>query len=472
MIKLREYQSKIIENIRKVFKIGHNRVVMMSPTGSGKTVMFSFIVKAASEKGLKCLILTDRVELLSQTGGTFDKVGIQYENITAQTKAIPNGLVMIGMIETIKRRCKSRLDFAMLLKRVDLVIADECHKRTHDPMFQYFKDECYVIGATATPIRQGKKSPLCDFYTTIVEGPSIESLISQGYLSKPSYFGVSVDLSKLKMKAGEFDEKDMERLYSETKVFSGLKENLAKHASGLKTMIFCPSVNSSIQVARDLGCLHIDGSMGKVERAATLSEFESTNGSVITNVGITTTGYDHPGIECIVLYRATTSLPLYLQMLGRASRVAPGKNTFKILDFGMNVQRFGYWHIERKWSLEPATKKSRNKLDAFPVKFCPQCGGIVAAQAKTCSECGYEWPVTEKERVFAELQEMDYSSVEKRMSGASVAEMEEIRVARGYKVGYILHRFTERGQFDEYARLREYKNGWARIQAERYKIEN
>lgn len=430
--------------------------------------MFSFMVKQAAEKGLRCLILTNRIELLEQSGNTFDKVGINYANITSNTKSVPNSKVVVAMTETIKRRVKTRLDFTIFLKNIDLLIVDECHIASHNDVYKYLKQECYVIGATATALASNSKKPLCDYFTKIVEGPAISYLIQENYLSKPKYFGVSVDLSKVKMKAGEFDEKDQERVFGEAKVFSGLRENLEKHARGLKTMIFCPSVESSKTVARELNCLHVDGTMSPVERDRVLSIFENTPGAIITNCAITTTGYDCPSIECIVLYRATTSLPLYLQMIGRGSRVTDTKKTFIILDFGMNIQRFGYWHIDREWSLNPPKKKKKTK-DVFPVKFCPSCGAVLSVNVKTCEYCGYIWPVTEKERVFIELQELNYTEVQRRISDAkSVEEMEQIRVAKGYKIGFILHKFTKPEQFEEYASLKGYKKGWADIQIKNY----
>ena len=429
------------------------------------------MVKQSYQRGLRCLILTHRIEILEQAGGTFDRVGISYENITAETRHIPTSRVMVAMIETVKRRVKARLDFQILLRSINLLIIDECNRRDFDEVFSFLSPEAYVIGCTATPIRTGKLKPLSEFFTAIVEGPSIASLIKDGFLSKPEYFGVSVDLSKVKMKAGEFDENDMTRVYSEKKVFEGLQHNLKLHALDMKTMIFCPSVASSLQVAKELNCLHVDGIMSSGERDRVLNTFENTPGAILTNCGITTTGYDCPSIECIVLYRATTSLPLYLQMIGRGSRTTRRKALFHILDFGMNVQRFGYWHIDRKWSLDNAPYRNRNKLDTFPIKFCPECGAIVSVNTKTCEYCGYIWPVTERERVFAELEKLSYSEIQKRVSEAgSMEEMEAIRVARGYKVGYLLHKFTKVEQFEEYAVLKGYNPYWVKIQVKNYLV--
>jgi superfamily II DNA or RNA helicase len=468
MINLRNYQNQLIEDIRSSMRKGHQHIVCQSPTGSGKTIMFSFIVKQSEYNGLRCLVLTDRIELLEQAGGTFEKVGIKYENITASTRSIPSEKVLVAMVETIKRRAKARLDFQMLLKQVDLLIIDECHKRNFDDIHQYLKSECYVLGFTATPIREGKEKPLADFFSTIVEGASIASLISSGHLSKPEYFGVSIDLSGVKMNHGDFDEAEQTKIYGEAKIFEGLKHNLELHAKGKKTMIFCPSVQSSLKVAEELDCLHIDGEMSPKLRESILTKFETTPGSIISNCAITTTGYDCPDIECIVLYRATTSLPLYLQMIGRGSRTTETKKTFTILDFGLNVQRFGYWHIDRTWNLEIPPKKKKNKLDTFPVKFCPECGRILAVNTKVC-ECGFVWPVSSKERMFAELEKLSYNEIQKRISEAeTIEEKEEIRIAKGYKIGFLLHQFTDMSQFLEYEKMKGYKNGWAKYQAKIY----
>lgn len=468
MIILRKYQEKLINDLRECVIDGLNRLIMQAATGAGKTVMFSFIVKNASENSKKCLMLTDRKELLQQAGGTFDKFGIYYENITAKSRRLPHSNVIVAMVETVKRRANKRLDFQIMLKALDLVIIDEAHKKSADSIFQYLNEKCIVIGATATPIRYGTKQPLSDYYHTIVEGVPIAQLISDGFLAKPRYIGFDVDLSTVKKKRGEFDESDMEKVYSDVKVFEGLKHNIEKYATGKKIMIFCPNVASSKNVAKELGCMHVDGMMSSNERDSVLRIFEETPGAIITNCGITTTGYDCPSIDVVILYRATTSLPLYLQMVGRGSRTTETKKEFIVMDFGMNIQRFGFWHVDRSWTLD-GTKRNKDKLDVAPMKNCPCCDSILAAQARVCPYCGYEYPVKKEEKIFMELQELTYEEVNNRvMEADTIEEMEIIRESKGYKPGWLFRKFETKEQFEQYADIKGYKKGWVDRQMKFY----
>lgn len=467
MIKLRNYQSEMVNNIRAYLSQGIKTIVCQLATGGGKTIIFSYIVKQAAKKGKRCIILTNRIELLEQAGGTFENFGIDYENITSRLKVVPRLSVAVAMVETLNNRLKNRLDFIMWFKSVDIIIIDECHIASFDKLFEHIQPNQVVLGFTATPLRKNKQKPLSDFFTELVQGISIGSLIKQKYLAKPKYYGVTVDLSSVKMKAGDFDQAEQTKVYGDNVVFDGLRENLNKYAKGKKTLIFCPSIESSRKVANDLGCLSVDSKMDKNQRNTVVSEFKQMQGGILANCGILTTGFDCPDIECVVLYRATTSLPLYLQMVGRGSRTTITKQSFIILDFGLNIQRHGFWHDERQWSLH-LPKKKKNKEDVYPVKDCPRCDCMVHARVTECPECGYIWKKSEKERVFAELQELSYSEIQAKANGASVAELEQMRIARGYKIGWLLRQLKTKDKFYEYARLKGYKRAWVKHQKNYY----
>jgi len=467
-MKLREYQEKIVHNIRKFFSEGTKKLIMQAATGAGKTVMFSYMVKNASDKAKRCLILTDRLELLTQAGGTFEDFGIKYDYFTRYTKAIPDSLVIVGMIETLKRRAVSRLDVQMMLQRIDLLIIDEAHRTNFDKLFPYISKDCYVIGATATPYREGKQPSLDLFYQDIVNGPSISELIQIGFLSKPKYIGMPFDFSGVKMKAGDYDTAQQEQLLGDNVHLECLKGYIDKYARNKKTLIFCPGVQSSKDVAEFLNCFHVDGSMKKEDRTEILNMYASIDGGIMTNCGVLTTGYDCKTIEVIVLYRKTTSLPLYLQMVGRGSRVTETKKEFTIIDFGGNVGNHGFWHSDREWSLKKKAKKKKDKEDLMPVKTCPECECLIAVSCKTCPECGYKYPISEQEKIFVELQELSYNDLMNKAKEASIAELEQMRIAKGYKIGWLLRQLSTADQFIEYQNFKGYKKGWANFQLKTY----
>lgn len=417
------------------------------------------------------MIVSHRCALLTQAGGTFSSIGIQTENITSKSRGTPRGLVSIAMIETLKRRLKSRLEFQMYVRGLDVVIIDEAHITSFDKLFPYLSENCIVLAFSATPIRFGKMPELGDFFTTLVQGPEISTLISDGWLSHPRYYGVPVALGSVRITGGEFDEDDMQKIYTSSEVFGGLRDNLSRHGSGRKTIIFCPNVATSKQVAAEIGCLHIDGTESEESQKRIMSEFHNNPAGIISSVNILTTGYDHPPVSRIVLYRATKSLPLYLQCCGRGSRVFQGKDDFMVLDFGNNILRHGFWHTERTWKLENdrTRKVNADRENIFPIKDCPQCGALVATSTRVCPECGYTWTVSETERRIVELQEMEYGAImQKVKAGMSVAELEQVRSARGYKIGWLLRQLQTKDQFREYATLRGYKPYWVQIQAEQY----
>jgi uncharacterized OB-fold protein len=160
-------------------------------------------------------------------------------------------------------------------------------------------------------------------------------------------------------------------------------------------------------------------------------------------------------------------------MLGRGSRRTTEKEEFTILDFGNNVIRHGFWHVDRIWQLEnDKTRKQReDKQGVYPIKDCPKCGALVSVGVKICEYCGYEWVQSEEERRVMELQEMEYRQIQLEMHRAqTVQEMEAIRTARGYKQGWLLRQLTTKTQLQEYAEMMGYKPYWRHLQAERYNI--
>lgn len=475
MIQLRDYQKEIKFKIRELFREGKNRLVLQLPTGGGKTVIFTDIAKSVAEKNKKAIVFTDRKELLKQAGGTFEKFGLNTKYLNAEAKSVSDAGLYVAMIETMKRRI-DKPGYAEFIQGFDLIIIDEAHKQNFDKIFQHLLENQYVIGATATPYRDGKMKPLKDYYDHIVIGQQIKQLIATKHLCDVIHYGVPIQgLDKVKITRGEFDEKQMGELYQDTKLFAGVIENYKKHCEGKKALLFCATVENSKSMTdqfNDAGidAKHIDANTPKSEREKILQDFAKNKFMVLSNVGILTTGYDQPDIEVIITYRATRSLPLWLQMCGRGSRPSPGKERFTILDFGENTKRHGFWNDDRTWTLENA--KPPNKKGAAPVKECKGCGALIPANTLICHYCGYETPKKIKKKNYVEVMLEQMTPSEIQRNNWNVYEMEQVRLAKGYKLGWICHRLKTLQQFQDYERLRGFKKGWSNINYRKYAIRN
>lgn len=464
MIELYEYQEKYINELRKNIAKGKRRLILCAPTGSGKTVMFSYMVSQAKAKGKKVIVFTHRSELLNQAGGTFEKFGIKAEPIQAGKNTDKTAPIHVAMVETFNRR---KAELTELLQAKDLVIFDEAHLQNFNKILPLISSDSVVIGATATPERKPKDVQLIDFYQDIVQVMDTPDVIEMGKLVPAKYYGVDIPIKGMKRTAHDYDTSSY---YEENKTYKGVVKNWEKHTPNTKTILFASKIESSKEVcqefqAKGYNAKHIDGKMGKKEREEVLEWFASTNNGILCNCGILTAGYDEPSISTVILYRATTSLPLYLQMCGRGSRLHPGKENFTILDFGNNIARHGYWHNRREWKLD--NSKKRNKEDAMPIKICPDCDAMVRASASNCDYCGFEFPKpepTEEEVILKELKEVEKQG--KKLSELSLKELITLQLSKKEKSTYIWRvvRARGKGELREYAELMGYSSGWVNMQ--------
>jgi len=458
---LRSYQIEAIQKLRQSIASGHKKVILCAPTGAGKTVIFSEMCRSAIEKGKTVMIITDRVELLTQSGGALNRLKILPEYIQAFTTHLNRYSIYVAMVETMYRRL-NQPEYLALFKRLDLIIFDEAHKQTFTKLMPFVNSNAVVIGATATPYRQGNQESLDKHYTDIVNVVDVQDLIEQGYLAKPSYFGVQVDLQGIKTVAGDYDPNQVSAIYSASQIYKGVFKNYKRLANGKKTLVFCSNIASSKELCAEftthgVPIMHVDASTSPVERQNALDWYKVTPDAVLSNVGLFTTGFDEPSTECIILYRATKSVPLYLQMCGRGSRTANGKDSFMILDFGNNVLTHGFWDDPRDWTLKKQEKKAGG---VAPVKLCKDCGALIPNVARACVFCGCVIPKTERE-VIAELQELTRSEAMQMARGGTVESWVLLAKAKKINAIWVVKslccNLQEAKQFTD---LMGYANGW------------
>lgn len=465
-MKLRKYQEKIISKLRKSITENNKKIILCAPTGSGKTIMFTFMVKNHLDRGGKILIFTHRKELLKQSGGAFNKFGIEPTYIEAGKYPSLNDNLHVSMIETFCRRIDKYADF---LKSRTMIIFDEAHLENFTKLFSYIDKNTFVIGATATPLRKGNQNALSEFYTDIVQDIDTPDLIELGFLAKPFSYGVKIDLKGMKKKGDEYDTANY---YEKNKIYKGVVENYIRLAENEKTIVFTSNVASSIQVCNEFvkqgyNAKHIDANTKN--RDDIFDWFDKNNDAILCNCGIATTGFDQPDIKCVILYMATTSEIKMLQCVGRGGRVTETKDSFKILDFGNNILRMGFWENRREWSLN----KKEKKQGIAPVKICPSCAAMIPAPVMTCSYCGYEFKLSEKEekeKRFAELKLLT------RGQGMNLAKMSGLQdkvdlcKAKVISPFWVLHQMTEIEEAKQFIKMMGYKQGFIFLNKDKFKV--
>ena len=468
-IVLRPYQNKAVEAIREGIIAGNLKQVFRLDTGGGKTICFSFMVAKAVPKGKKVLILTDRIELLTQAGGSIAKFGIDVRIIDSTHRPHLQDQVYVSMAQTLARRLQLP-EYVEYLKTVDLVIIDEAHKSIFDKFFEYFGEKTVVIGATATPIRVGNQKSLENFYQDIIEVANISELINDGFLVPARSFGVQVDLSEVTTKGNDYDQGSMSNFYDDASLYEGAVENYLKHAAGTKALLFCSGIKNSIALrdqfrSKGITAEHLDSeSTTKKERIRILQDFKDGKFLVLCNVGILTTGYDEPSIETIILYRATKSLALLLQMVGRGSRLFPGKDFFKVLDFGNNFKTHGLWEEDREWTLQKK-KKTKKSKGAAPIKECPKCESFLPVSASICSFCEYVFPAKEEKRTFAILEEIPFDMEKRNVDRFGYfRHLELIAGKSGKNFHWIVKNLSDVNELSSFAKYKKYPKpgAWVR----------
>ena len=354
---LYDYQLKDLDAVFKCIdrESADYNLLYQLPTGGGKTVIFSEIVRRYIQKNnKKVVILTHRIELSAQTSRMLTEFKVPNMIISSDVKNLDGAedlMCYVAMVETLTNRLQEE---QIVLDDVGLVIIDEAHYNSFRKLFSYFKN-AFILGVTATPLSSNIKLPMKDHYNELLIGESIPALIEKGFLAKASTISYNVGLSSLKLGInGDYTVKSSEILYTD----SGMQEKLLAayedQSKGKKTLIFNNGINTSKYVHetfRQAGyaICHLDNTSSARERKEILQWFKETPDAILTSVSILTTGFDEPTVDTIILNRATKSLTLYFQMIGRGSRILPGKKSFKVLDLGNNAARFGLWEAPIDW---------------------------------------------------------------------------------------------------------------------------
>ena len=369
-IDLYNYQRGAIDKIFERFEYCPNdyHLLYQLPTGGGKTIIFSEIVRQYLKiKKKKVVVLTHRIELCNQTSNVLSDFGVlnKVVNSKASLDDQHKYSCFVAMVETLNNRL---LDDKLDISDVGLVIIDEAHYNSFTKLLKFFSTS-FILGVTATPLSSNINLPMTDNYDDLIVGESISELIKNKFLAKANLYTYNVGLTSLIVGAnGDYTVKSSEELYTNNDMLSKLLIAYEERCLNKKTLIFNNGINTSLIVydtfkKAGFNIKHLDNTATKKQRLETLKWFKETPDAILTSVSILTTGFDEPTVKCIMINRATKSLTLYYQMIGRGSRLLKNKDTFEVIDLGNNFYRFGDWGSDIDW--HKIFKNPMNYLDSI-----------------------------------------------------------------------------------------------------------
>ena len=427
---------------------GVKSILIQSPTASGKTVLVAHMLKTAESRNMASFFIVHRRELIKQSNETFNAVGVNHGICAANFQDNKNPLVQIASIQTLARRFNR-------YRQPKLVIWDESHHcaaTTWKTIHAAFP-EAFHIGLTATPARldgQGLKP----YFSCMVNGPSVEWLINQKYLSPYKlYAPVSINLSGLHTSMGDFVKSELSERVDKPSITGDAIKQYQKYCEGKRAVVFSVSIEHSKHIAAQFNAsgipaAHIDGETDITLRDHNIDRFREGKIKVLSNVDLCGEGFDLPALEAAILLRPTKSLGLYLQQVGRTLRIFPGKSHAIILDHVGACATHGLPDDERIWTLDGREKHSDNGK-GIQVRICSQCFAAQRPGSKVCKYCGHEFEVESRqvEQKEGELSEIDVMQLRRQRlisqgKCQTLDELVEEGKRRGYRRPFMWARFV------------------------------
>ena len=440
---LRDYQIDTLDKLRSSLRAGKRRPVVQMPTGAGKTIMAAAIIKMARENGKRVLFTVPALSLIDQTVERFEGVGI-YDIGVIQAdhwKTDPSQPVQVASVQTLNRR---------KIPKVDLVIVDECQIsfKMYD---QWFKAPLWqktpIIGLSATPWAKGMGL----LWDDLIIGTTIDALIKSGHLCDYKVFAPShPDLGGVKTKMGDYEVDGLAKEMSRKELVADIVSTWLERGENRQTLCFCVTTAHAKFVQKQfqeagVKCDYQDAFTSREDRLDIAKRFENGDCQIVCNVGTLTTGVDWD-VRCVILARPTKSEILYVQMIGRGLRTAPGKDHLIVLDHSDTTLRLGFVsdiHHDRLSVGQKDVLEKGVKEEPLP-KECPQCHYLRPPKVAKCPSCGYQpVPMSQVDSVTGELLELTRGGQAVKPQ-VSAAEKE------------LFYR-----ELVTYGLLKQYKSGWA-----------
>ena len=385
----------------------HRRVLFVSPTGSGKTVIFAYITTNAVARGNGVIILAHRVEIVDQISAALSGLDVRHGRVQPGY-SMTGHPVQVGMVQSVAKRLES-------IDEPSLLIVDEAHHAVAGTWSKVAMawPRAKILGVTATPERLDGVG-LRDAFDILVMGPDVDQLIVEGYLAPFRYLAptTAIDMNGVRSTAGDYNSRDLERAVDQRAITGDVIGHYLAHVAPRTAIAFCVTVEHAEHVAqqfRDNGiaAASIDGSMRPEVRRNIVDRLRDGDLRVLTSCEVISEGFDCPAVGGAILLRPTQSFGLHRQQVGRCLRPKQDGSAAIIADHVGNVFRHGLPNAPYVWSLDSSKHTHADYANARAgVRRCRACGEVFGAGL------------------------MDYA-------GGDLHRLREIQVARGYKRGWV-----------------------------------
>jgi DNA repair protein RadD len=395
----RPYQQKTAVVLRRWHASDDRSLLLVSPTGSGKSVMGAVDVRwlLRRQPHARVLWFAHRIELIKQAANELERLGLDDIGIwSGSVKSKPSARVLVASMAMFHVDKPPAADF---------IVVDEAHRveaACYQTILRHLPNS-KVLGLTATPWRLDGKG-LGRTFDRMHVAATMTELIVDGYIARPLTYGVPKEKARQLVEGiprtqGDYAVGRLAESMMRGTLMGNVVHECARLAPGQPTLVFAVNRQHGRELcsrflAAGRPTEYLDGDTDALEREAIVGRLSTGQTQVVVNVDVLTEGFDCPPVKCIVMARPTRSLTRFLQFCGRAARPV-GDNRAIIIDHAGNSWRFGLPEAEHEWSL--STSERGDPERSAPVKLCCVCGAMIASGAHQCPECGTEQPVVERE---------------------------------------------------------------------------
>lgn len=467
-ITLRPYQDEQgVSLIRDSFRRGKRAPLYVLPCGGGKSIILSYVALHTARRGRRVTIQAHRIELVKQLSESLDKVGCPHGFIAAGYKETISEAVQLASVDTLAKRAAKNPE----RYRADLIVTDEGHHLIQENKWGRIiarYPEARLLIVTASPLRlsgEGLGVHAHGYADDLIIGPSVKDLIAAKALVPIKVYAPPLaDLSGVKIHHGEYDAAQSAAILDKAVITGSAIAHYKRLCAGKRAMVFAVNVQHSRHVAEQFNAAgiparHVDADTPAAEREQAMCDYKAGRILVLVNVALYTEGIDCPGVVAVIMLRRTKSLTMFMQMVGRGSRPAEGKEYGILLDHVNNVELHGLPDFEGiEWTLDGVKRGSWKSDDdrVQRMKTCTRCYAVNPIWRPTCEQCNHVFePQREMPKETAgELVEITDAQKELMRKRAKVEvsaartqeQLEAIAKERGYAAGWVKYIMAARAK--------------------------